>query len=40
MDTRRADILAALLSGQPVTNPDTSSTPDSTTPADPTEDVE
>ena len=32
MDTRRADILAALLSGQPVTNPDTGTTPDATTP--------
>ena len=40
MDTRRADILAALLSGQLVTNPDTGTTPDSTTPADPTEDDE
>ena len=48
MDTRRADILAALLSGQPVTNPDTGTTPDATTPdvttpdattpADPTDD--
>ena len=40
MDTRRADILAALLSGQLVTNPDTGTTPDSTTPADTTEDDE
>ena len=37
IDTRRADILAALLSGQLVTNPDTG-TPDSTAPAATTED--
>jgi hypothetical protein len=42
MDTRRADILAALLTGRPVTNPDTDATPDAitsdaTTPVDPTD---
>ena len=38
IDTRRADILAAILSGQPVTNPDTGTTPDAATPEGATED--